>query len=323
MEIREYRKTDLDRLFGYWSRLGRQIPYVFPVSADRWQTCLLEDELDGEPLFSTLETVVATDNDQVRGFVQYGQPRFAWDESGKRYANPQIGVIRQLYFQNDRGEVGEALLARAEPFLARFRQSHAFYHILGMSCTAHHGKLHHSQRHVHRLLRRHGFRVEHENIYFVLDMESAPLEGRSHFRLRRVDGSDGERFEMRHRSRAVATAHVRLLDALTDGCADDTAYLCWIGVDQDHRGRGIGSEFMGLLAALLAGRGYRYIHTDTPAANLGAQRFYESLGFRREGRTRSYLRPRDNRPAGLPGAEAAEMPDRRGACLVEPLRRTT
>jgi hypothetical protein len=173
MEIQEYQDNNLDRLFEYWQKVGTDVPYFFPVTAQKWQTCLLEDELDGERIFKSLKTYYAEENGQVLGFVQYGQPNFAWDGSGQKVYDPNIGVIRHLYFDKERIDVGEALLKKANDHLVCFDQNHAFFHILGMSCNAHHGKLHNSQSHVDVLLRKSGFQIEHENPYYVLDMENA------------------------------------------------------------------------------------------------------------------------------------------------------
>lgn len=290
MNVREYRESDLESLYQFWRAVGEEIPYFFSVSVERWRTCLFKDRLEGERVFRTLQTDLATENRQVLGFVQYGEPLFACDEKGQRYEDPQIGVVRQLYSVQGREDVGEALLARAQSFLAGFEQSHAFYHILGMSCTARHGKLHQSQSHVNRLLQREGFRVEHENVYLVLDMLSAQPEEGSTDRLRSVDGSGGEEFEMWRGGEVMATARVGYLDRLTGGRTSDTVYLYWIGVVPPRRGRGIGGEFLMLLAASLLTKGYRYLHTDTAASNMGAQRFYKKLGFERAGVTRSYIR---------------------------------
>ena len=292
MNVRGYRNSDLESLYQFWTSVGEEIPYFFPVSVERWRACLLEDTLEGQALFRTLQTDLATRNGQVLGFVQYGEPSFAWDERGERYEDPQIGVVRQLYFAEGRDDVGEALLGRAQSSLARFEQTHAFYHILGMSCTARHGKLHQSQGHVHGLLQRRGLRVEYENVYLVLDMLAAqPKEG-SPGRLQNVDGSRGERFEMWRGGEVVATARVGYLDRLTEGRTSDTVYLYWIGVVPPLRGQGIGGQFLMLLAAWLVTKGYRYLHTDTARKNVGAQRFYKTLGFVRAGVTRSYMRSR-------------------------------
>ena len=288
MNIRKYQENDMQRLFDYWRRVGANTPYFFPVSAEKWERCLLKDELAGERIFRSLETYVATERGHVLGFVQYGQPNFAWDENGKYY-NPQIGVIRHLFFDEERNDVGRTLLEKASDHLQRFHQKHAFYHILGVSCNAHHGKLHGSQSHVDDLLLRCGFEIEHENIYYVIDLKrTAPSEG-FQLRIRSGQGSNDESFELLQDAAAVGTANVRYLDKLTDGYTSDTAYLTWIGVVEQRRGQGIGAEFINLLIEHLLDKQYLNLHTDTASENIFAQRFYAHHGFRKQGYTRSYI----------------------------------
>jgi len=289
MEVKEYQEGDFDRLFEYWKKVGADIPYFFPVSAQKWRACLFEDELEDERIFKSLETYLAVENDRVLGFTQYGQPNFAWDKNGQKYYDPHIGVIRHLYFEKERGDVGKALLVRANDALAGFDRNYAFYHIFGMSCNAHHGKLHSSQVHIERILLAHGFQTGHENPYYVLDMGCiAPSENpRLHL------GTNNElgrrEFEIRLNTEVVGTAQVRYLDTLTGGYTHDTAYLAWIAVAERHQGEGIGTEFMKLLVQILLGKGYRYLHTDTASDNIRAQKFYEKLGFQQAGYTRDYV----------------------------------
>jgi ribosomal protein S18 acetylase RimI-like enzyme len=289
MEIREYQDEHLHRLYEYWRRVGSNIPFFFPVPVQRWGKCLLEDEFDGERIFKRLDTTFAEENGEILGFVQYGQPSFAWSENGQKVYTPDIGVIRHLYFEPGRNEVGGALLSIALDQLAGFERNHAFYHILGMSCNAHHGKLHSSQPHVERVLRGSGFQVEHENFYYVLELKQPELVGNPRMHLDRTFFSSGERFEVRLNAEVAGTAQVRYLEVLTDGMARDTAYLIWLGVGELHRRQGIGTELMRHIIQWLRGRGYRYLHTDTASDNHGAQAFYERLGFQRMGTTRSYV----------------------------------
>lgn len=289
MNIRKYQEYDLRRLFEYWLRVGKNTPYFFSVAAEKWQSCLLEDELTGERIFKCLETYVALENGGVLGFIQYGQPNFAWDNDGKYY-NPQLGVIRHLYFEEERSDAGEALLAKAGDPLMGFPENHAFYHILGMSCNAHHGKLHSTQPHVDDLLQKQGFRIDQENVYYVCDMKWTTPAKYFQLHLCSGHGSSDENYNLLQGSEVVGTAQVRYLDMLTDGYTRDTAYLTWIGVVEHHRGQGLGTEFLNHLIEHLLGKQYLYLHTDTASENILAQRFYGQHGFRKQGYSRSYIR---------------------------------
>ena len=290
MKIKSYEQSDLSKLLRYWYRLAEDIPYFYPVSAEKWQACLLRDELDGDRIFGDLETYFVAGSDGVLGFVQFGQPSFAWDEAGRKYSDPNIGVIRHLYFDRDRMDVGSALLAKAEDGLARFPQLHAFYHILGMSCNGHHGKLHDSQDHVEGLLCAHGFSIEHQNAFYELDMKRAPLACGHCLHVDGNPSASEEDLSLQEAGQAIATARVRYLDAMTDGYTRDVVYLSWIGVREQDRGKGVGTRLVRLLTGHLVGNGYRYLQTDTAGDNVGARRFYERLGFQSRGYTRSYIR---------------------------------
>jgi len=290
MEIRKYQKDNTHELYEYWQRVGAAVSYFFPVSIERWQACLLKDELNGERLFEHIGTYFAIVNEQIVGLVQYGRPHFVWDAKGQKHYNPRAGVIRQLYFEKNRPDVGEALLLQSIQGLSGCGQLYAFYHILGMSCNAHHGKLHNSQSHIEQVLLVCGFRTEHENVYYVLDMKQTILPDKHRLDLdRTAAGESEERFVARSDAKVVGTAQLRYVDRLTDGYTPDTVYLAWIGVEKSHRGQGIGTELMRLLVTCLLGEGYRYLHTDTASGNVRAQQFYERLGFQEVGYTRSYV----------------------------------
>jgi ribosomal protein S18 acetylase RimI-like enzyme len=283
----------LPDLYSFWQNLGKDIPFFFRVSPETWQECFLEDRLDGRLIFKTLHTWLAFGRDELLGFVQFGQPNFAWDSAGNPYSDPVIGVIRHLYFKQDAPEAGQALLAKAESFLEQFRVQHAFYHIFGMSCNAHHGKLHESLAHVERLLLESGFQVEHENVYYALDLEqiSSARQIRDRIEVIRAVRSPGvEAYEFLLEGSTAGTAEVRLLTIKED--APKTAYLTWIGVREGQKGQGLGSRFLHAVIEDLRARKYRWLHTDTASTNAAAQHFYERFGFSNLGKTRSYLRTR-------------------------------
>jgi len=290
MRIQAYQTDDARELYAYWQRLGASIPYFFPVGIERWHACLLDDELNGEKVFAHIETYFATVGEQIVGLVQFGMPHVAWDTQGVKAYYPRIGVIRHLYFEKGRRAVGEALLAQALRGMAGWGQIFAFFHILGMSCNAYHGKLHCNHGHIEPSLLAHGFQTEHENVYYVLDMKPVLPGGRSRLSFSKTPvGVCGARFVVRLDTRVVGTAQVRYVDKLTGGYTPDVAYLTWLRVEKSFRGQGIGTELMGLLVKCLLGEGYRCLHTDTARDNIGAQRFYRRLGFEEAGYTRSYI----------------------------------
>jgi ribosomal protein S18 acetylase RimI-like enzyme len=292
--------TGLEKLHAFWERTGAEIPYFFPTSPERWQCSLLEDRLEGELVFSELRTAVALRQGNLAGFVQYGRPAFAWNEHGQKYANPPWGVLRQLYFDPQDEEAGRMLLERALEALDTFERQHAFYHAMGMSCTAYHGKLHESQAHVERLLLEHGFGLEHENIYYLLSLEGQKPPALEGYTLHAQAGEAGETaFILAAGAERAGTARIRWMESLCGEQARQQAYLTWIGIAAPFRSRGTGTIFMELLLQHLHQHGIRRLHTDTASTNQKAQRYYERLGFINKGRTRSYFRSRRGaRPSG-------------------------
>lgn len=288
LAIKRYEPADVGRLFAYWRQAGAGVPFFFDVSEERWHRCLVRDEREGERVFKHIETYLAVEGDKVLGFVQYGESNFAWDTHGRKVHHPHVGVIRQLYFEKERPDAGQALMGQADAFLAHFRRNYAFLHALGMSCTAYHGKLHSSLWHVEPALSRLEFGVEHENVYYSLDLRKVEGSG-DEVQLESTRDPEGESFRARLDRKEIGSARVIFLDRLTDGRTPDTAYLTWIGVDERYRGIGLGTRLLWALARRLRSRDITYLHTDTAGDNLIAQRFYEGRGFDNRGLTRSYI----------------------------------
>ena len=290
MVIRAYEDKDTEALFNYWKKVGTTIPFFFPVSLARWQSCMFSDMLDGEYLFDHLETFIGWDSGNITGFIQFGFPKFIWDVEGRKRPTKPVGVIRQLYFDRDQPEMGEGLIACAARTLCKAGQRHAFYHILGMTCNASHGKLHASHDHVEELMLKHGYTLEHENLYYLLDMEGFKRDQLPRISLHKThDYAHKVSFSLMSGTKNIGSASVLLMDHLTDNCAEDAAYLQYIGLEAPFRGKGIGSTAMNLLVMYLRNREYRYLHTDTSSVNSRAQHYYETLGFEQKGKTRSYL----------------------------------
>ncbi len=258
---------------------------------DQWCFCLLEDTLDGERVFDHLETFIAQEKGRVIGFVQVGHPRFSWDVSGQIFYNPEIGVIRHFYFDSGRLDVADAMYAQVQTFLKPYPQHHAFYHVYGMSCNAHHGKLHMSLKDVDAFLQGKGFQIEHENVYYSLALNEAGQPVNSGLRL--VSQPHAARafqdYEIWLYDTHIGTVKVRFLEHLTGGAKTDTTYLNLITIEKAYRGCGWGTQALWLLVKILRDKGYAYLHLDTVGTNDRAQRFYERLGFQNRGRSRNYI----------------------------------
>ena len=296
MEIRPLNPADYDPLFAFWKKTGKGIPYFFKVQPERWVECLLHDTLDGEELFQELKTFLAWEDGQISGFIQWGQPHYAYGPEGQRIANPNLANIRHLYFQADRPQVGEALYETALPDLERFEQVFAFYHILGMSCNAYHGKLSSRLPQVEALLLAKGYQIRHENLYYILDcriFDRGPQEN-LHLHPSDVDNPYGKHHFTAFikgpakGNVAVGNAETRDLRFLTAGGSTEEVYLTWIGIDEAYQGQGLGKLFVHSLADFFAEDGLTRIHTDTARTNTRAQGFYKKMGFVQRDITRDY-----------------------------------
>jgi ribosomal protein S18 acetylase RimI-like enzyme len=292
MEVRKYQESDFDALYRYWQRLGEKIPYFFQVTADKWHECLFTDQLDNESKFLLQETYVATESELIVGFIQGVQPAFAWNEKGEKYLNPPIGIIRHFYYDEGPINVADKLFSSIEPFINQFQQQHAFYHIFGMSCNAHHGKLHESLAHVDQFLIEKGYRVEHENLYYSLDLQADQVIKSNELGLvlKSASQPDIGEYEICLQRNPIGMIQIRFLDKLTGGATNDIVYMTWIGIDEALRRKGWGCKAMDLLIAALHGNGYRQLHLDTASTNETAQQFYEHYGFDIRGGTRNYIK---------------------------------
>ena len=292
MEVIEFQEVHFEALFHYWKQLAEKVPYFFSVSPAKWRECLFEDKLDHENMFRFQEIFIAIEKGQIAGFCQYGHPAFAWDKEGRKYYNPQIGVLRHFYFDEGRSDAAHLLFARSERYLKQFPTQHAFYHIFGMSCNAYHGKLHQSLTHVDSFLCDQGFQVEHENVYYSLGLrESEPIRPPELELAPQASlDPDIQNYAICMSNHPIGTIQVRSLDRLTGGSTTDIAYLTWIDITGASHRQGWGTRAMQLLITDLQAKNYQQLHLDTAGTNRNAQRFYERFGFQNRGKTKCYLK---------------------------------
>lgn len=267
----------------YDLQLSFETPYFFDVNFDTWKKSF-EEDIDGEgrKLFKELFVKAVYDKDSLLGFVQYGKTAFGFDESGEFSMGNAYPVIRNLYFLKDRSDAGEVLLNEAVKALKTEERIYAFFHYFGMSCFARHGKLFESHSHIDDLLRKNGFEVEHENVYYSSSVNGDEC---SEVTITSGDLSKGSQqyFEFRMDGDQVGGCEVHYIN-------DSTAYLRWIYVNGDIVGKGIGTKCMNSIRSFLYKKGIRRFDTDTALSNDVAQHYYEKNKFIREGITRSYYK---------------------------------
>jgi RimJ/RimL family protein N-acetyltransferase len=292
MEIVKFHKDHSKSLFLYWNRLGRNVPFFFRVSTEKWLECLLNDRLEGVEKFRSQEIYMAIEDERVIGFIQYVQPAFSWDQNGKKIKDPQIGIIRHFYFDEGCLDAAHCLYAKSQAFMKQFPTQHAFFHIFGMSCNAHHGKLHQGLVHIERFILEKGYQVEHENLYFTLTFTNSEIYPHNNLRLvpKSANKPGVQEFVIQLQENNIGGIHIRYMTTFTGGKTADVVYLSWIGIDKTFQKQGWGTLALKLLIANFQKYGYHQIHTDTASTNTAAQHFYVSLGFTNRGRTRSYIK---------------------------------
>lgn len=269
----------LKQIYKYHMRF--QSPYFFFTDFNTWKKSFLDD-IDGEGrvLFKKLFVKVAYDEDGLIGFIQYGQTALGFDSQGEISAHVSYPVIRNLYFDKNRADAGYLLLKEAMNVLGTSDIVYAFFHYFGMSCFARHGKLFEQHTHIAELLLKNGFETEHENVYYSSmlkgDEESA-VEINSH----KLTKGNQQYIDFMFSGNPVGGGEVHFLN-------DQTAYLRWIYVNENIKGKGIGTKCMNALKQWLYQKGVTRLDTDTAISNLTAQHYYEKNNFTREGITRSY-----------------------------------
>ena len=265
----------------YDFQLSFGTPYFFDGDFEQWKNSF-ERDIDGEGrlLFKELNVKAVYDEDELKGFVQYGRTAFGFDENGEISDEVSYPVIRNLYYYKDSPEAGAVLLEEALKSLGSHTRVYAFFHYFGMTCFARHGKLFEAHTHIEALLKKNGFETEHENVYYSSVLKGTEVseaiitageltKGRHQYIDFKIDGSQ------------VGGCEVHYLD-------DETAFLRWIYVNGDMVGKGIGTKCMNSLKSFLYENGIRRFDTDTALNNLAAQHYYEKNDFTREGITRSY-----------------------------------
>lgn len=289
MKMISINKENCNKLERYWKKISKGIPYFYPVNMDELAYSLLDDRKCGERMFCYLESYLIEENGKELGFIQFGQPHIYWDTEGQKFYNPNIGIIRDIYFNEDRVDVGRTLINKAEMFFNKnsFDNCFAFNHALGLSCNAYHGKLHESKKYIADLLREYGYNVEHENIYYTMNLNTLQEVGTNEdikIIKNEIDEYNKEVINLIYKNKKIGESVILYLSNIKG------VYMDTIWVDESYSNKGFGSQFIKLICNDLWSNGYKRLDLDTVKNNLDAQRFYERNGFINKGITRSYYR---------------------------------
>jgi len=293
MQIIEVNNENIGILFDYWNKIGEGIAYFYKTSYESFKKSLLDDTFEGMSILKRNNLYICSVDDEVKGFIQYGIPTFHFTQEGKITKDINIGVIRNLYYEQSRNDIGNALLDLSMRFFESnsIKDIYAFYHAMGMSCNGNHGKLHERFDYIGNLLYEAGFEVEHENLYYICDMKEKELEylNNSHIEVGEIEDNKQKFILYDENKNLIGNAEIKYIDSLTGVREKDTIYLVWIGIHKDIKGKGLGTEFLNHIIHYCLTKGYRYLHTDTAINNKIAQNFYIRNGFIDKGITRSYI----------------------------------
>jgi GNAT superfamily N-acetyltransferase len=215
--------------------------------------------------------------------IVYGTTAFGFDDAGEISRDAHYKAIRDLSFDPVSPEVGQALLDGALEDLGEDGCVYAYFHYFGLSGYARHGKLHESQGHIHDLLLKNGFTIEHENVYYSRELSGQDAEdGRITIGWKEMNSGNCREFAASTDGQEFGWGQVHFLPQA------DAAYLRWIFLDSSRQHTGLGTAVMQQLFKELHERGIRRFDTDTALDNAAAQGYYEKTGFTNAGITRSY-----------------------------------
>lgn len=194
--------------------------------------------------------MVAYDGNRIVGYIQYGNTAFGFDDSGEISDQVSHPIIRMLYFDEDYEKDGTGLLQMALDYFHGESKIYAFFHYFGMSCYARHGKLFEKYDDIQSLLKKHGFVVEHENVYYaseIKDISDSEIEV-----VWKEQTSGGQQSaEFRWKGKCIGECEIHYIGS------GEIAYLRWIHINDDLQNNGLGSKCMGGLKKTRHRYGYQ------------------------------------------------------------------
>jgi len=281
--LQEITKDTETKLFDYFMSERKRVPYYFHVDFEQWHHSMFNDcDDDGKPLFSHLETFLLVDNNEIKGFIQYGLTSFVFDKNGRKNYAKHYAIIRNIHFIENTMHAN-LLLDKAMSYFNDLgcKKRHAYFHYFGMTCYAKQGKLHDSEFYIEKLLGEYGYVKEHENIYYTKSLQTANACNFSEIDF--VCENDGASISFVRNNEKIGGCALNFMPN------SDVCFLKWIYIDKKYSHQGLGTKCMHKLCCELKRQGISRLDTDTADSNMAAQRYYFKTGFSDMGRMRSYL----------------------------------
>lgn len=276
MEVVAYRPEMAGDTASHYNQQTAGVPFCWPITGEHIAAAV---ENAGD--LTDAEVRVALDGSRVLGFGMYGV---------ERTKDCTRGVIRFLCYERGNRRAGQTLLKAVESELdahgvdeiEAFSQDRRIepYHLRAAFLSDH-------LDHVQALFAINGYARDRGEVFLLWkDVPELPVEP-----------ADGLTFDANwidtdcalpdlKVSMTCGGVHAGQCDhvsaATFTGHADaqDMAFCVWLGVPDDHQGRGYGAIVLRRAMALLRERGYRHLAISTGQPNHRAFVFYANYGYR-------------------------------------------
>ena len=305
MDIVLYRPDVAAAVAESYNRAFGRVSLCYPVGPDDLAAAVASpDALDRDPPLQALAAFVASEGEDVLGFIQAGvQPPEHAGGAG-------LGMIRFFWYEAGRRAVGQALLEAAEAHLRRrgIERVEAFYDRYTFPfCQMRPCYLSDSLGHVQALLLVNGYEWVAGEVVLVWPdfepVEPRPLDGPIELAVQWRETPDRRPTAtvnaLKDGRRIGQCQCVRVGDYTDDERARDWFFTVWLGVDDEFQGRGLGKHLLRRAFVEMRGAGYRHAAISTREHNHRAFVFYSNFGYQVADWTHGFGRSLVG-PAGTP-----------------------
>jgi len=289
MEIRDWQPAMAPDMTTLYNKLIQSVPHCPQLTPQDLMIGLASQSAPPAWPLTEQRILVGIDGGQVRGFIHIGMEAICHPKETRR------GAIRFLAVLQDACHVGQALLDAAEQHLQRngvreilaFHYDHRypFYHV-------EHAYLSSRLEHLHKLLSANDYqKISTELVLELRDFNPHPAHppyaACTAIEWQTNPGGSRElialaRDEQDEIGICISAPHRPDFDKR------DWAYTRWLGVKDEHRGKGWGRYLLQTSLNALWGKGFRHASLCVSGDNRHAFRLYTRLGYQQIDRTHAY-----------------------------------